>query len=505
MHSKNAHGLKSVPDIFSEVSTRFPDRVALVYQDRKITYSQLYEESLALAAVLQNHSLIRGNIVALKIERSPELYLFMLALLKIGAVVLPINPRAPALYTRDVLETAGASCIIIDDEANAPEGTWQLLKVMKLIQESEQQTVSNFPELSVNEPAIMLMTSGSTGKPKSVLIAHRGIARLSLQVPALGNSERDCYLQIADASFAASANEIWMSLLTGARLTIAPPGLPDLTALTEQIKADGVTVLFLSGGLFRLFVEVAIDTLHVPDSVVVSGDFVNPRLFTMAIEAGNSKIFNGLGCTENSAISSLFHVQRGGDISFNCPLPVGTPLPLVEMVVLNEQLIPCSCGEYGELFIAGAGLALGYSDQQLTAERFITLPYQGREVRFYRTDDQATYDQEHNVVLVGRGNHICKIRGYRINITGIEHTLRLHPAIDDVLIVMEETPDEPRLNACYVTQSDDLSAVELTQFLSQHVPSWMIPEKFSRLAVLPMTANGKRDRLQLSKTFIEQA
>jgi non-ribosomal peptide synthetase component F len=136
-----------------------------------------------------------------------------------------------------------------------PGGAWQVLSSRTLIQNCAQQRSGNYPVLSADDPALILMTSGSTGKPKSVLIAHRGIARLSLPVPALGNSERDCYLQIADVSFAASANEIWMALLTGACLTIAPPGLPDLMALVRQIESDNVTVLFLSGGLFRLFVE----------------------------------------------------------------------------------------------------------------------------------------------------------------------------------------------------------------------------------------------------------
>lgn len=149
-------------------------------------------------------------------------------------------------------------------------------------------------------------------------------------------------------------------------------------------------------------------------------------------------------------------------------------------------------------------MALGYSDPQLTAERFITIPYQGTDVLFYRTDDRATYDQDCNIVLVGRGNHICKIRGFRINIAGIEHLLRLHHAVEDVLIVVEETPDEPRLHACYVTQDDGLSVADLKNHLAMHAPAWMIPEKFSRLAVLPMTANGKKDRLRLKNSLLEQ-
>ena len=490
-HSAYVNQLKAVPDIFDEISQRFSDRVALIFDQRQITYRELAEQCSALAAVLQNNCLIKGDIVAIKIERSPELYIFMLALMKIGAVMVPVNSNSPERYIGEVLSAAGARYLISDDVTSVPGGSWQVLSSRTLIQNCAQQRSGNYPVLSADDPALILMTSGSTGKPKSVLIAHRGIARLSLPVPALGNSERDCYLQIADVSFAASANEIWMALLTGACLTIAPPGLPDLMALVRQIESDNVTMLFLSGGLFRLFVEVSLETLHIPDCVVVSGDFVNPRLFSVAAQAGKAKIFNGLGCTENSAISSLYHIQSEGQLSSDSPVPVGTALPLVEMVVFNERLQPCTCGEYGELFIAGAGVALGYSDPQLTAERFIS-------------DDRATCDQDSNIVLVGRGNHICKIRGFRVNLAGIEHLLRLHHAVEDVLIVVEETPDEPRLHACYVTQDDALSVADLKNHLAMHAPAWMIPEKFSRLAVLPMTANGKKDRLRLKNILLEQ-
>ena len=203
--------------------------------------------------------------------------------------MVPVNSNSPERYIGEVLSAAGARYLISDDVTSVPGGSWQVLSSRTLIQNCAQQRSGNYPVLSADDPALILMTSGSTGKPKSVLIAHRGIARLSLPVPALGNSERDCYLQIADVSFAASANEIWMALLTGACLTIAPPGLPDLMALVRQIESDNVTMLFLSGGLFRLFVEVSLETLHIPDCVVVSGDFVNPRLFSVAAQAGKAK------------------------------------------------------------------------------------------------------------------------------------------------------------------------------------------------------------------------
>lgn len=505
MHSAYARELKPVPDIFNDIVTRFPERVALIFQNREITYLQLDKQSSRLAAVLQDSKLKKGDVVALNIMRSPELYIFMLALLKIGAVIVPVNTHSPGLYISEMLNAAGANWLIDEEGSNTPAGTWKTLPSGMLLRAaSNAQINAPFPALNVDDPAIMLMTSGSTGKPKIVLLPHRGIARLSLPVPELGNSERDRYLQIADISFAASANEIWMSLLTGASLTIAPPGVPDLLALAKQIKTDGVTMLFLSGGLFRLFVEVEMATLHIPDCVIVSGDFVSPQLFTTAANAGTSKIFNGLGCTENSAISSLYRIQPGINLFSDSPIAVGKPLPLVEMVVLDDTLSPCACGEQGELFIAGAGLALGYSDPQLTADRFIYLHYRGREVRFYRTDDRAMYDKSYNVILTGRGSHICKIRGFRVNITGIEHILRQHPALNDVLIVVEETQDEPRLHACYVTQDTSLSVADLTHYLSLHLPDWMIPEKFSRLKALPLTTNGKKDRLQLKKSLSEE-
>lgn len=249
----------------------------------------------------------------------------MLALMKIGAVMVPVNSSSPERYMGEILRAAGAKYLISDDVTSVPGGAWQVLSSRTLIQNCAQQRSGNYPVLSADDPALILMTSGSTGKPKSVLIAHRGIARLSLPVPALGNSERDCYLQIADVSFAASANEILNGSIDRRVSDDCAARLARFDGLVRQIESDNVTVLFLSGGLFRLFVEVSVETLHIPDCVVVSGDFVNPRLFSVAAQAGKAKIFNGLGCTENSAFSSLYHVQPEGQLSSESPVPVGTP------------------------------------------------------------------------------------------------------------------------------------------------------------------------------------
>ena len=159
-HSAYANQLKAVPDIFDEISQRFPDRIALIFEQRKITYRELAEQCSVLAAVLQKNCLIKGDVVAIKIERSPELYIFMLALMKIGAVMVPVNSSSPERYMGEILRAAGAKYLISDDVTSVPGGAWQVLSSRTLIQNCAQQRSGNYPVLSADDPALILMKIG---------------------------------------------------------------------------------------------------------------------------------------------------------------------------------------------------------------------------------------------------------------------------------------------------------------------------------------------------------
>ncbi|MDC9622015.1 amino acid adenylation domain-containing protein [Xenorhabdus sp. XENO-7] len=498
--------LKAIPDALFEVVSKYSNKIALVFESETLSYRELWEKSAKLAFVLQKTGVKKGNKVAIKLTRNIELYLILLAVIRVGAIIVPINNVSPKQYVEESIEVANVSFLISNDSSLVYKGSYQPISVEDLFFEAKflNFVPIEFQSLLSSDPVMILMTSGSTGKPKSVVIRHCGLARLSIPIDQLSNTADDRYLQLAEPSFAACANEIWMSLLTGATLVVYPSSIPDLIELGSIIHSQQVSILFLSGGLFRLLIEVSPDTLHMPNSVIVSGDFVSPRLFTTAAKAGLTKIFNGMGCTENSAISSVHLVSPHDTFDDGLPVPIGTPLPLVDMIVLDEHQQKCEPNMPGELCIGGAGLAEGYLDPKLTSDRFIVVSVDGQLQRYYRTDDRAKCDEFGNFTLLGRGSHICKIRGFRVELTGIEHVLREHPQIEDVIVVIEETSNEPRLHACYLSKVDSVDNGDLRNFLSSRLPSYMVPERFTQYETLPMTKNGKRDRIQMAQCLANE-
>ncbi|AOM41016.1 non-ribosomal peptide synthetase [Xenorhabdus hominickii] len=525
MIKKQVNQLYTIPNILSEIVNKHSNKTAVIFNLKALSYCELWEQSTQVAFVLQRMGVKKGDKVAINIARSLELYIVLIAIIRLGAVIVPLSNsfnNVSKQYMADCIKAADASLLIADTDRlelsdfeknnsklNSLKENCFFTPTEKLFYQARD--INHIPiefefiseVLVETDPAIILLTSGSTGKPKSVIIRHCGLTRLAIPISQLGNTENDRYLQLADPSFAASANEIWISLLTGATLVIYPKDVPDLEEIDNIISHHHISILFLSGGLFRLFVEVSPDTIHKSDCVIVSGDFINPRLFSTAAKAGKGRIFNGMGCTENSAITSVYQVCPDEIFDANSPVPIGCPLPLVNMVVLDENLEICTSDMPGELYISGSGLAEGYSDPELTNESFVWLDINGNYERYYRTNDQAKRDKFGNFTLLGRNNHMCKIRGFRVEITGVEHTLRSHPKIEDVIVIIEQTNNESLLNACYLSKSDSLSSTNLREFMNSRLPSYMVPERYTQVSSLPMNKNGKRDRNKMAQIIAD--
>ncbi|PHM63403.1 non-ribosomal peptide synthetase [Xenorhabdus ishibashii] len=520
MIEKQVEQFRTIPNALGEIVKKYPNKTALIFNFETLSYCEVWQQSAQVAFVLQKMKVKKGDKVAIKITRSLELYLVLIAVIRLGAVIVPLsnvfNNNSPEQYIADCIKTADISLLISDSDnaertkfkTSGSQVTYSFISIENIFSQARDldyiptrfETITE--TLVATDPAMILLTSGSTGKPKSVIIRHCGLTRLAIPISQLGNTNNDRYLQLAELSFAASANEIWISLLTGATLVVYPNDVPDLAEIDNIISHQHISILSLSGGLFRLFVEVSPNTLHKPDCVIVSGDFVNPRLFSMAAKAGKGRIFNGMGCTENSALTSVYQVLPDEILDADSPVPVGYPLPLVNMVVLNDNLEICAPDIQGELCISGAGLAEGYSDLELTHERFVWLDLNGHHERYYRTNDQAKRDKSGNITLLGRSNHMCKIRGFRVEITGVEHTLRSHPQIEDVIVTIEQTDNEPLLHACYLSKSGSLSNINLREFMKSKLPSYMVPERFTHVNSLPMNKNGKRDRNQMAQLIV---
>jgi len=479
--------------LFDRVARRFADRIALVEGGRRTTYAELDAMSDRVAARLREHQVELGEPVGVHLARRTELYAVMLGVLKAGACVVPLNPEHPALVVDRIVAEAGLR-VLVHDDARAFDPPLRAIPVEDAVQGDVQH---ENPFLTGESPAFLMFTSGSTGRPKGVRIAHRGLARLGPDQGELAVTEHDTLIQLAAYSFAASTIEIWLALLHGATLVVPPPGLPSLGALRNLVRDNGVTVLSLPGGLFNLVVGEEPDALTGVRAVLLSGDFPSPTHLARATELVDV-VYNGYGCTENSTISLLHPMRTAEDVTRHDRVPVGRPLPGVDALVLDDNLAPCGPGEVGQLHLGGSGVALGYLDPALTAEKFADGPVGP----LYRTGDLARRTVDGDVILVGRADSMVKIRGFRVETSEVELSLRDHPAVRQAVVkAFGDHTEEKRLVGFYSTVDGRAAdPAVLLAHLAERVPRYALPGQLRHFDALPHNVNGKIDRAALTET-----
>ncbi|MEE1838909.1 MULTISPECIES: non-ribosomal peptide synthetase [unclassified Streptomyces] len=492
----------TLPRLFEKTVARFGARTALVYRGEHISYAELNSLANKAARSLRQGEVGQGTPVGLHLNRSVELYVMMLAVLKAGGCVVPLNPAHPERVIKDVLDTASVRLVVHQGEWDTAVFGDHIPELCAAdVMERAEPLADSDPETEVDaeSTAFIMFTSGSTGRPKGVRIPHRGLARLAVPSEELRIDEQDCFVQQAAFSFAASTIEIWQSLLHGAKLVVLPPGLPTLPELRDVIEEHRVTFLSLPCGLFNLLVDNEIESLRHLRVITISGDFPSPGHLARAARETNARIYNCYGCTEGSSLVAVHPVTAPDSLARTKAVPVGRPMPLMNMAVLDERLEPCAPGETGELYIGGAGVARGYvGDEELTARKFIPGPRPGDGL-LYRTGDLARTTPEGDVVLAGRADNMVKIRGYRVEPTAVELALKAHDAIDQAVVkAFGDEVTQKTLVAFFTTRDDRRPAhSELVAHLGELLQDYMIPSDFHRLDAFPVNVNGKIDRSAL--------
>ncbi len=495
----------TVVSLFTDQVRKSPDSPAVICGGMELTYAELDAASTRLAHQLVRLGIGREDRVGVLAERSAHLVTAVLAVLKAGGAYLPIDLRAPAERMRLILAEAQARVLLTDH-------TWQTAAHSvhdgPVVEIGTGAAADHGPDadapamqLPVVEPSNLAYaeyTSGSTGTPKGVAVCHRDVVAL-LADRRFTSGAHQRVLAHSPLAFDASTYELWIPLLRGGQVVIAPPGELDPTRLRKLITRHELTALWLTAGLFRTFAQEAPGCLAGLREAWTGGDVVPAAAVRKVLAACPSlTVVDGYGPTETTTFATSSAMPPGRTVPD--PVPIGRPLGTMTVYVLDARLNPVPPGVRGELHIAGAGVARGYLNRPgLTARNFIACPFGPPGSRMYATGDLAHWSSGGQLIFDGRTDHQIKIRGYRIEAGEIETALLTHPAITDAAVVArEDQPGVKRLAAYLVPapgQAPD--PTELRAHLAGSLPDYMIPAAFTILDALPLTPNGKVDRRAL--------
>ncbi|GAB2858126.1 non-ribosomal peptide synthetase DhbF [Actinoallomurus bryophytorum] len=481
----------ALPELFEAQVARTPDAPAVVSDDTTLTYAELNAHANRLA----HHLIERGagpeKIVALALPRSVRLVIAVLAVTKTGAAYLPVDLRYPEARMRLVIEQTDARLLVTDRAtiARVPSDRADVVVV-----DDERAESGADPRVPVHgdQLAYVVFTSGSTGAPKGVAATHADVVALAAD-RCWRNGAHERILLHSPPNFDASTYELWVPLLSGGQVVVAPPGDLEPATLARVVRRHQVTALWLTAGLFMLMAERP-ECLAGVREAWIGGDVVPPPTVRRVMDAcPGTVVVDVYGPTEITAFATRFYVRHRDDL--RSALPIGRPLDNTRVYVLDDRLRPVPPGVSGELYIAGAGLARGYLDRPaLTAERFLACPYGGSGERMYRTGDLARWNAGGNLEFIGRTDHQVKVRGYRIELGEIQTALTAQPGVAQAAIaVREDHPGDQRLTA-YVVTDETTDPARLRQNLAQILPDYMTPAAIVVLDAFPLTPNGKIDR-----------
>lgn len=511
----NESGPRLLHELFEAQVRVTPEAPALAHQDEVLTYRQLDEAANRLAHRLLGLGVGRESPVIIAASPSIDSIIGLLAILKAGAVYVPVDPAVPPARAKMIREDTGAKVILTQRSLLSlwSEYPHEVL-LLEEIRQAANEFSSNKPALSLSPDhlAYMMYTSGTTGIPKGVMVPHRGITNtMRYRQQALPQHPGDRQLQNFSLAFDASIGEIFGPLQAGGCLVVAEgDSIRDSGRFVETIIRRGITIVGINPSRLRLVLDhPRIRECVTLRRVMVGGEPLLPEDRSRLFSVLDVELHNLYGPTEVSLDATHWDARQGCEDNV---VPIGFPITHAEAYILDSHLKPLGVGSVGELYIGGAGLARGYlNNPALTAERFVPNPFSRQPgSRLYRTGDACSWRSDGTIQFHGRVDQQVKIRGYRIELEEIESVLRTHPAVREAVVLA--TPDslgEAGLVAYIVPRSDGRNDVSsgpppmptsaLRAYLRDYLPDYMIPTVYVPLFELPRSASGKVDRQALPR------
>jgi amino acid adenylation domain-containing protein len=492
-------------------ATDLPDKTAITFGEQKITYKLLNESANRLAAILIENNVKKGDKVAFALDRSAEMVIVLLAIMKAGAVYIPLDPQFPLNRINYMLDDSKAAVLLTSKNH---KGKYQS-NAKELLIEDIREILTNYPstdpevEVSGTDLVYILYTSGSTGNPKGVQIAHHNLVNFLVsmqQEPGITNMDK--LLAVTTISFDIAGLELFLPLLTGAEIIIADTASSkDGRVLLDIIKKEKISIMQATPYTWRIMLEAGWDKTT-PLKVICGGEALPIELASRLINLTTS-FWNVYGPTETTIWSTIKKITAEDKV-----ISIGRPINNTSIYILDKFLNPLAPGVAGEIYIGGDGVAQGYLNMpELTAEKFIDDTFSKQPGnKMYRTGDLGKFMPNGEIECLGRIDSQVKIRGYRIETGEIEYQLAKERDVKEaVVIARADNHGVDKLVAFVVTSYADetLNAAAQVQIwkdaLKKSLPDYMVPDNFITIPAMPLTPNGKVDRKALAKHGISAA
>ncbi|MEP7308964.1 MAG: amino acid adenylation domain-containing protein [Acidobacteriota bacterium] len=497
--------LAPLPALVEAQVARTPEATALVGEDTRLTYADLNLRANQLAHYLRARGVGPEVVVGVCLQRSVDLVVALLAIVKAGAAYLPLDPT----YPPDRLEfmLADARALVVIGERQSPVGA-AVAGAAAFVDPAEvgadlRDAPTSNPDVAIDldDAAYVIYTSGSTGTPKGVISTHRGIAnRLLWMQAAYAIDVNDRVVQKTPFTFDVSVWEFFWPLMTGAALVVArPDGHRDPRYLADLIVEQAVTTVHFVPSMLELFLEEPASIgCRGLKRIICSGEALGRGLQARCRARLPAALHNLYGPTEASVDVTAWACEQTGTRSV---VPIGHPIANTRMYIVDDRFEPVPIGVPGELLIAGDGLARGYLNRpEITAERFVPDPFAVEAgARVYRTGDVARFSADGAIEFIGRRDHQIKLRGFRVELGEIEAALQRCEDVQRAAVVLREGPADMPALVAYVVPAP-AAAIEperLRDALRRSLPDYMVPSAFVALDALPLTTSGKLDRARL--------
>ncbi|WP_339371046.1 amino acid adenylation domain-containing protein [Paenibacillus elgii] len=486
-----------IHELFEAQAWKTPERAAVWHESKELTYRELNERANRLARMIRSKGSGTEHIVGIAAERSLEMVVGMLAVLKAGGAYMPIDPGYPEDRIKYMLQDSGAKVLLVQQgklDASKLEAEIIAIEIGE-----EEQSLHSPDHLKTDTHArslaYVMYTSGSTGRPKGVMVEHRNVVRLVQNTDYVRFEDSDAILQTGAPAFDATTFEIWGALLNGIKLYVSSDNvLLNADHLGRFIAKHGISHLWLTAPLFNQLSDMKPELFAPLKALLIGGDALSVRHVNKVLAAvPGLRIQNMYGPTENTTFSTCFPITGPHETN----VPIGKPIRHSTAYIVDAygELLPV--GVPGELCVGGDGVARGYLNQpELTEQKFVDNPFEPG-TKMYRTGDLARWLPDGNIEFMGRMDNQIKLRGFRIELGEIEAKLAEHPHTKEVVVtVREDRPGDKALCAYFVADRD-IPASEWRAYLAKALPEYMIPTAFVRIDKMPLKETGKIDKKAL--------